>query len=372
MATKNVIEDGPADLLPKGDEWLEYGFNVLLVGLHGVGKTAQVIDLCKRNNVKLKYYSCSTLDPYTDLVGVPVPHTDDAGHEHLKMVRPREVDDAEIIFFDEFNRADPKVHNAVLEIIQFGSINGEKLPHLKAVWAAMNPPGKDYNVEDLDPALIDRFDVYEDVTARPSAAYLASKGIRPEIAKALVGWWQEQSRTRRDIVEQITPRRLEKIGLVYEATGDFKHAIPNWFQQVERGKLRNMLEDAESRSKASKPGKGGTANTGPYNGFEYNANYLAGNNPAVAKYLKDHPEDHETHFAVLEALKKRQGQTLIKEHGDTFAALVPSKVEGFLTEMNLGRFETVLKTAREAPGHRADQIKPFIEQIEAEAANRGL
>ena len=358
-----------ADLLPKGDEWLKHHFNVLLVGLHGVGKTAQVIELCKRNNIKLKYYSCSTLDPYTDLVGVPVPVTDDDGTQRLKMVRPREVDEAEVIFFDEFNRADPKVHNAVLEIIQFGSINGEKLPHLKAVWAAMNPPGKDYNVEDLDPALIDRFDVYEDVTARPSAEYLASTGIRPEIAKCLVAWWNEQSRGKRDVTEQITPRRLEKIGHVYEATGDYRYAIPNWFQAVERTKLKNMLQDAEAKAG---PVREGSANTGPYTGFEYNPPYLSQNNPEVASYLTKHPDDHETHHAVIETIKGRQGQTLVKEHGETLAALMPAKVEALLTEMSGAKFNTVLDNVRSAPDWKKKAIQNFTDKVEAEATNRGL
>jgi hypothetical protein len=115
----------------------------------------------------------------------PLPQGGESG-THLQMVRPRDVDDAELIFFDEFNRADPKVHNAVLEIVQFQTINGEKLPHARMVWAAMNPPGKEYDVEDLDPALVDRFDVYEEVKATPSVTYLAGSWNVTECCRSSV------------------------------------------------------------------------------------------------------------------------------------------------------------------------------------------
>src|SRR3954447_4363445 len=136
-------------MIPKIDQYYAAGMNLLLVGLHGVGKTEAILTFCRENGVVLKYYSCSTLDPYTDLVGVPTPRKycmndrlwlgtnqdtcpicnhrleeeDSPVVESLKMVRPREVDDAELIFFDELNRAPDAVQNAVLEIIQFRSIN---------------------------------------------------------------------------------------------------------------------------------------------------------------------------------------------------------------------------------------------------------
>jgi MoxR-like ATPase len=358
-----------ADLIPKAQQWFDNNLNVMLVGLHGVGKTRAVLDLCRKNSVRLKYYSCSTLDPYTDLVGVPVPVTDDDGTQRLQMVRPREVDEAEMIFFDEFNRADPKVHNALMEILLFKTINGEPLPNLKSVWAAMNPPGQDYNVEDLDPALIDRFDVFEDVTARPSAEYLQSRGIREHIAKVLHAWWTEQSRTRRDVSEQITPRRLEKIGLVYESTGDTKAAIPNWFQQVDRQKLRHMIEDAENKLKGKQAGSSGKA---PNSSFRYDPEYMAENNAKVAEYLSKNPSDHETHKAVLEAIKNRQGHSLIRDHGDILDALIPAYVEGYLTNMNPGKFQSMLKQIRDdSPGWKKGQLANIAKLVEAEAVVRG-
>jgi len=53
-----------------------------------------------------------------------------------------------MLFFDELNRAHPKVLNAVFELVQFRSINGDKLPRLQCVIAAINPPGAGYHVQE--------------------------------------------------------------------------------------------------------------------------------------------------------------------------------------------------------------------------------
>lgn len=354
------------NLIPKAGKWLDLDKNVLLIGLHGVGKTQVVLDLCKEKGIKMKYFSCSTLDPYTDLVGVPVPRTDEDGNEYLKMVRPRDVDEAEIIFMDEFNRADPKVHNALMEIILFRTINGDPLPNLRMVWAAMNPPGGDYDVEELDPALLDRFDVYEDVAARPSIDYMAGQGIRKPVAAALKAWWEEQNRTKRDQAEMITPRRLEKMGLLYEQTGDFKPAIPNWFN-CDRSKLRQMLQDVEAKIAAtSKNAQGQAIGKGPSKQFEYTPEYFKDESYAIAKYLDGHQDDLETHRAAVSVIKNRHANTVIRDYGEIANALKPSLLEGLLTDMAEGKFNRLVQEIGKVEAYRQPQVAKLAKAIENE------
>lgn len=353
-------------LIPKAGMWLDNNLNVMLIGLHGVGKTQVVLDECKAKGLRMKYFSCSTLDPFTDLVGVPFARKDDEGNEYLKMVRPRDIDKAEIIFMDEFNRADSKVHNALMEIILFRTINGEPLPNLRMVWAAMNPPGGDYDVEELDPALLDRFDVFEDVAARPSVEYMVSRGIREGVAQALIAWWQEQNKTRRSAAEVITPRRLEKIGLLYEKTGDFKSAIPNWFT-TDRGKLRQMLADVKAREVAT---QGGDSQTGVYRGFEYSPEYLKDNSFEVTEYLRKNPNDHETHRAVKEVISQRQGPTIVRDYGEIADALTPSVLEGLLADMAPGKFGRISSSLAELPEWRKPNVKRLIKAVNKEGEGR--
>ena len=349
-------------LIPKAGQWLDNNFNVMLVGLHGVGKTQVILDECENKGLKLKYYSCATLDPFTDLVGVPFARTDEDGTEHLKMVRPRDIDDAEIIFMDEFNRADSKVHNALMEIIQFRSLNGEPLPNLRMVWAAMNPPGGEYDVDELDPALLDRFDIFEDVAARPSIDYMVSKGIRKEVAQAIVQWWRDQDKDKRSIVESISPRRLEKIGHVYEATGDFKSAIPNWFS-VDRGKLRNMLNDVEVRAKAKESSPG--SSSGPRSEFQYSPDYLKNNATKVAEYLRENTADHETHKAVRSAIESRHGARMVRDFGEIVDAMIPAVREGMLADMTNSKRQRIAKELAEVDEWRKPALRNFQAAVDA-------
>lgn len=226
-------------------KYINSGLNVLLQGMHGTGKTSIVMQACEQEGVKFAYFSASTLDPHMNLIGVPKFVTDATGTEHLKCIRPHTIDEAEVIMFDELNRADPAVTNAVFEIIQFGTINGENLPNLKCVIAAQNPPGEEhgYDVQSLDPALVDRFHLVFDVVAKPSTSYLSTKFPRP-MAKALVKWYNDRDATR---TEYISPRRLEMIGHVYVATRD-RAAVSASFPpegKYDSGKLFTMLEESE-------------------------------------------------------------------------------------------------------------------------------
>jgi hypothetical protein len=360
-------------LIPQAIEWMKNELNAMLVGNHGVGKTYAVIETARALGLKLKIFSCSTMDPFTDLVGVPFAREGADGREHLKMVRPIEIDEADVIFFDEFNRADAKVHNALFEIIQFRSINGEPLPKLKCCWAAMNPPGADYDVEELDPALIDRFDVFEEVAPKPNAAYLHSTGIKLPVAQALIAWYREQNTDKRELSKTITPRRLEKIGKVWDATGDVAFSIPHWFP-CDRSKLREMLQQAEAKAEAegitSAPG---TANTGPTRRFEYSDSYLRKNEFEVAEYLRDNEGDLETHKAVYEVVEPRLAPKLVGDYGAIVSALLPSLREALFSEMPEAKLTRLVE--QELPkidDKREPLVRNLIEEANAAYKGRGL
>lgn len=376
-------------LIPKAGEYYDHGMNVLLIGLHGVGKTEEILRVAREKNIVLKYYSCSTLDPFTDLVGVPTPRKfctrdriwlgtdkdacpicnnvledeDSPVVESLKMVRPREVDEAELIFFDEFNRGDEKTQNAIFEIIQFKTINGEPLPHVRACWAAMNPPDGDYKVSDLDPALIDRFDVFVDVQAKPNVAYMAQYLPKP-IAQALFSWWGEHNQARRGMENFISPRRLMKIGLVYQATGDFRPALPKWIQ-ADRQKLAALLERAENDIKkvaGSKPHQGGLGN-GPNPNFQYDENWLVEKRMSVSKYMKDNQDDFDTHEAVLKVIEGKHGKTLANNYAELLNGLKPSMLEGFISKMNQGKYASLKDGVQALPQHRYQSVPDLRKQL---------
>jgi hypothetical protein len=205
-------------------EYAINNLNALLIGSHGIGKSTIVKGLADELGLKLQYYSASTLDPWADLVGIPVPDKD---RKVVDFYRPLGIQEAEFIFFDELNRAHPKVLQTLLEIIQFKSINGVKLDKLKMVWGAINPPGGEYQVEELDPVLVDRFHVFIKMEPELNRDYF-KKVLSDSTFSALREWWhQDCSAEQRKV---ISPRRIEYIGMLIDRGLPWRDCMPQGYR----------------------------------------------------------------------------------------------------------------------------------------------
>jgi len=208
----------------KLDFWLKNNLNVLLIGPHGVGKTARVLDAFERAKLRYRYFSAATMDPWVDFVGIPKEVKDDKG-SYLELVLPKDLrdDNIDALFFDEFNRSHKKVRNAVMELIQRKSINGRKFHNLRVVWAAINPDDEEeYQVEPLDPAQKGRFQVKFNVPSEPSKSYFTQK-FDGHIAKAAISWWEELPPEIRKLVD---PRSLDHALDMHRLGGDMKDVLP--------------------------------------------------------------------------------------------------------------------------------------------------
>jgi len=234
----------------KLDFWIKNSFNVLMVGKHGVGKTARVLEAFNRNNLKWLYFSASTLDPWVDFIGVPKEVVGPNGVKYLDLIRPQAFaeDTVEAIFLDEANRAPKKVRNAIMELIQFKSINGKKFKNLKIVWAAINPEDKlednemEYDVEKLDPAQKDRFHIQVEIPYKPDRDYF--KKTFGEHGLTAVDWWEDLSDKIKD---EVSPRRLEYVLRMNAAGGDIRDVLPRsanatkLSQELSSGSFRKNL-----------------------------------------------------------------------------------------------------------------------------------
>lgn len=281
----------------KLDFWLKHGLNVLIEGQHGVGKTAMIKACFERNNLVLGetflYFSAATLDPWVDLVGVPkerteglqpeafniirellnvsqdvalawidknwnlygaqaqavvehVRSTQPRGTTYLDLVRPRQFAYGlvEAVFFDEFNRSHKKTRNAVMELLQFKSINGKPFPNLKVVWAAINPSDEgQFDVEPIDPAQMDRFHVTVAIPYKPSLSWFTTR-FGDEIAKGACSWWEELPDEEK---EKVSPRRLEYALVMHEARGDIRDVLP---ASCNVSKLQQMLQSGPAWERA--------------------------------------------------------------------------------------------------------------------------
>lgn len=230
------------DTLPKVlKHYLEGKYNVLLIGEHGIGKTACVKEVfASVYDDDWLYFSAPTMDPYIDFVGVPKVVEQD-GQYVLKMIRNEKLRTARALFFDELNRAPRKVLNSIFELIQFKTINGVRLDNLEVIWAAINPPGKDYNVEPLDPAIVDRFHLSITVTPKFPKGYFA-KRFNSDIAHKVTNWWENLSSKEK---ENITFRRIE---YAVDYITRFNRPPVDFFDNNSTGKdLYNVLTNVKDK-----------------------------------------------------------------------------------------------------------------------------
>lgn len=225
-------------LVEKMDLWLNCNYNVLLEGKHGVGKTHLITQAFESKGLNYRYFSASTMDPWVDFIGVPKEQTREDGTSYLGLVRPEDFEDdkVEAIFFDEFNRAPAKVRNGVMELLQFKSINGRKFKNLKVIWTAINPADEDdtYDVDDLDPAQRDRFQIQVTIPYKPDVKYFLDK--YGSIGQTACEWWDSLPTEHRDLV---SPRRLDYAVNAYNNGLDLMDVLN---KEVRPKTLKSMIE----------------------------------------------------------------------------------------------------------------------------------
>jgi hypothetical protein len=127
---------------------------VLVRGDHGIGKSQCVYQLAEHFKLPMVERSLSQLSE-GDMIGLP--KLDD---KVTKFMPPdwymRACTEPVCLFLDELNRATPEVMQAAFQIVLDRTLNGHTLHPLTRLYSAINTNGK-YSVNEMDPALLDRF-----------------------------------------------------------------------------------------------------------------------------------------------------------------------------------------------------------------------
>lgn len=128
--------------------------SVLIRGDHGIGKSQSVYQLASHFNLTMVERRLSQMSE-GDMIGLP--KLDD---KVTKFMPPdwymKACTEPVCLFLDELNRATPEVMQAAFQIVLDRTLNGHKLHPGTRVFAAINTNGK-YQVNEMDPALLDRF-----------------------------------------------------------------------------------------------------------------------------------------------------------------------------------------------------------------------
>ena len=134
--------------------------NIMLVGRHGIGKSRILEDFFAARREKVVTLFLGQMSDPGDLIGLP--HLDEStGRTEFMLPYWFPVDDQPVVLFlDELNRARPEVLQTVMDLTLNRKLAGKSLPEGSRIISAVNG-GSEYQLTDLDPALVSRFNIYE-------------------------------------------------------------------------------------------------------------------------------------------------------------------------------------------------------------------
>ena len=141
--------------------------NIMLVGKHGIGKSEILTDYFQKAGMKVVTLFLGQMSDPGDIIGLPskIESKDAKGNvmSQTDFTPPYwfPVDGTPIVLFlDELNRARPEILQTVMDLTLNRKLAGRSLPKGSRVIAAVND-GDEYQLTDLDPALVSRFNIYE-------------------------------------------------------------------------------------------------------------------------------------------------------------------------------------------------------------------
>ena len=138
--------------------------NIMLTGRHGIGKSQILTRYFKSKGIPVKTLFLGQMSDPGDLLGLP-NKDEETGKTVFMPPYWFPVDGQPIVLFlDEINRARPEILQTVMDLVLTRKLAGGELPEGSRIIAAGND-GEEYQLTDLDPALVSRFNIY---TFRPT------------------------------------------------------------------------------------------------------------------------------------------------------------------------------------------------------------
>ena len=138
--------------------------NIMLTGRHGIGKSQILTRYFKSKGIPVKALFLGQMSDPGDLLGLP-NKDEETGKTVFMPPYWFPVDGQPIVLFlDEINRARPEILQTVMDLVLNRKLAGRELPEGSRIIAAGND-GEEYQLTDLDPALVSRFNIY---TFRPT------------------------------------------------------------------------------------------------------------------------------------------------------------------------------------------------------------
>ena len=134
--------------------------NIMLMGKHGIGKSQILEKFYSEKGYKVVVLFLGQMSDPGDLIGIPHKN-EQTGHTEFMPPYWFPTDDTPVVLFlDELNRARSEVLQTIMDLALNRKLAGRSLPKGSRIISAVNN-GEEYQLTDLDPALVSRFNIYE-------------------------------------------------------------------------------------------------------------------------------------------------------------------------------------------------------------------
>lgn len=142
---------------------------ILLEGGHGCGKSESVKEYWESEGYRVMPYFLGQMSDAGDVLGLPDRFSKVVNGVEYRFMDfcppawwPIDENEKVVLFLDELNRAKPELMNVIMDLVLNRKLAGRNLPNNCRIIAAQNPAeGGLYMVEDLETALLDRFNKYD-------------------------------------------------------------------------------------------------------------------------------------------------------------------------------------------------------------------
>jgi hypothetical protein len=156
---------------------------VCIWGLHGIGKTELVRDLCLEKGYQWAYIAPAQFEEMGDLIGMPSIAETENKVKVTRFIAPEWVPRTEgpgILMIDDVNRADDRILRGIMQLLQNYELVAWALPKKWLIVLTANPDGGDYSVTTMDDAMLTRMlHITMEFDAKSWAIWAEKAGIDP-------------------------------------------------------------------------------------------------------------------------------------------------------------------------------------------------
>lgn len=198
--------------------------NIMLSGKHGIGKSQIVTRHFQNLGIPVHTLFLGQMSDPGDIIGLPR-----INGEHTEFALPfwfPQDGKPIVLFLDELNRARPEVLQTIMDLALNRKIAGRELPKGSRIISAINA-GEEYQLTELDPALVDRFNVYNlSPTPKEWLMHAEESGFDQRVISFINDnngmLFGIRSEAASDLDKSPTPRAWEKVSDVIKPLGELQ------------------------------------------------------------------------------------------------------------------------------------------------------